>query len=291
MSRRPPDPSTTSGPAPVYRDGSPSFVDRLTDAVSLGVAYSILLHAVLLAMASLVVFNTLARPKGLVITAAETEETVASFDTAVEFDAEEGGESSAVEAELAALRPEVFEPQAVPALLASNVTPVPDPTAQTDGKGQATGDGQGNARGSGQGRRLRAPSNAVSEGRFTAWTIPIPKRRGDTPQPGDAPREGQDYHIVLEIQLPKTVRRYSASDLQGVVIGTDGYRLKLPFRTWYYVDGQLRPVRPGGRLPIVDHRVQILVHVPGAERLVRDRIMLGSRVLAETQRLELVFGT
>ena len=159
----------------------------------------------------------------------------------------------------------------------------------TDGAGQ--GNGRGDASGDGEGRRLKAPSNAVAEGRFTAWTIPIKQRAGEKPKPGDSPRAGQAYHIVIELELPKTLRRYSVNDLVGVVVGTDNYHLELPRQTFYYLNGKLRPVRRGSRLPIVDNRVQVLVFVPGAERQVRDRIRLASRRLAESQQIDLVFGS
>jgi hypothetical protein len=43
-------------------------------------------------------------------------------------------------------------------------------------------------------------------------------------------------------------------------------------------------------LDVIDNRVQIIVKVPGAARLVKDEIRIRSRKLKEEQELTLVFG-
>ena len=263
-----------------------ALLAKILDAPFLSAAYSVLLHAGLLAVAAGVYSQVVERPKGLVVTAAEAEESAATFDTVADFETESGGQTAS-ESEAEVLPPVEIIPEplevALPAMAEASAEAAPEATAE----GESTGEGVGDARGEGSGRRLAAPSNAVQEGRFTAWTIPV----GRGSRPGQSPRPGQAYHIVIELELPSNLRRYSVGDLRGVVIGTDGYHLQLPMQTFYYLDGKLRPVRRGARLPIVDHRVQVLVYVPGAQRLVKDTIRLGSRRLAETQELQLVFGS
>ena len=278
-------PADITAAAPATQ-GKP-LIDRITDAASVGLLLSLILHSLLLAAASLIYIQYASESKGLTVIATEAEE-VASFEDVEEVSFDVGGAETSQIAEEVIATPQPVDPMAVPMLAAlETATPVAESTTESVGSGKGTGSGSG--AGSGKGLRLKAPSNAVSEGRFTAWTIPIPSRFGEKPRPGDSPRPGQSYHIVIELELPKNVRRYTIGDLQGTVVGTDGYRLRLPQQTFYHEEGRLLPVRSSPRLPIVDNRVQILVFVPGARALVRDRIDLRSRRLAETQTLLLRF--
>lgn len=130
----------------------------------------------------------------------------------------------------------------------------------------ASGDGAGGTKGDGAGPGFAMPKggNVVSKGSFTAWTIP------EDPQPG------QNYLIVIQIELPDKVTRYRRSDLSGIVVGTDGYRQAIPGIT-------------RGFLPVKEKRSQLVIQVPGAARLVRDTINVRSKLLKESQRLEIVF--
>ena len=88
--------------------------------------------------------------------------------------------------------------------------------------------------------------------------------------------------IVIEVELPKDLRlrRYPKRDLYGEVKGTDSYRSRLPGNT---------QAERSGYLPIRNGKVQLIVGIPGAESLVKDRIKVGSKLLKESQTLELVF--
>ncbi|MDB4423395.1 hypothetical protein N9276_02315, partial [Rhodopirellula sp.] len=123
-------------------------------------------------------------------------------------------------------------------------------------------------------------ANAVSKGSFTAWTVP------------KNPRPLQNYRIVIEINLPQEVKGYYPRDLSGVVVGTDSYKQTLPFSpgTVTRQSGSTRPLSKFKRITVRKHKVQFLVPVPGAARLVRDRITLRSKLLKEEHSLELVFN-
>jgi hypothetical protein len=138
----------------------------------------------------------------------------------------------------------------------------------------------------GSGILLKVPKSglAVTKGSFTAFTIPA------------HPKPRETYMIVIEVRLKDDVKRYRVSDLTGEVRGTDNYTQKLPCdsrfpnASRYPVEGGTRPLKSSTILDVIDNRVQIMVAVPGAARLVRDRITLKSRRLKEEQELTLVFG-
>lgn len=146
-----------------------------------------------------------------------------------------------------------------------NLIREPNVTGQLDSLiAAAIGSGEGNSEGSGLKFSLPKGGNAVNKGSFTAWTVP------------KDPAPGEDYLIVIQIRLPKKVRRYPRRDLSGMVIGTDDYRQPIPDRT-------------RGFAPVKDRLAQIVIVVPGAAELVRDTIQIRSRMLKEQQTLEIVF--
>ena len=137
-----------------------------------------------------------------------------------------------------------------------------------DGAGAGTAEGDGSGDGA-QTEKITLPGGgkALRAGSFTVWTVP------------PDPRPGEHYAIIIEVDLPPELRlrRYPKRDLYGEVKGSDNYRQRLP--------GDDR----NGFLPIRNGKVQYAVAVPGAERLVKDRVKVGSRLLKESQTLELVF--
>lgn len=146
---------------------------------------------------------------------------------------------------------------------------------------------QGNAGESGDGLFLRIPRSglAVTKGSFTAFTLPA------MPKPKEA------YSIVIEVRLPPEIQRYRVSDLSGHVKGSDKYSQKLPYdpkspsAAGYPVrDGSIRQLDASTVLDVHDNKVQIVVKVPGAARLVRDEIQIRSKRLREEQTLVIVFG-
>lgn len=124
-------------------------------------------------------------------------------------------------------------------------------------------------------------SNAISVGRFTAWSIP------------ENPAPFQNYQIVVEIQFPSEEKKYDLHDLSGLLVGTDRYTQRLPFHagitTFTPQNGTIQPISLTRPIPIIDNRVQVIIPVPGAARMVRDRITLSSKQLGERRTLTLVF--
>lgn len=109
-----------------------------------------------------------------------------------------------------------------------------------------------------------APPRAVREGSFSVWTEPA------------APQAGEPYRIIIQIRLPDGLDRYSVQDLQGVVIGSDGYRKPIP--------GHLT-----GLLPVEAGYARLVVPIVSADEHVRDTVLIRSRRLKESQKLLIAF--
>ena len=159
---------------------------------------------------------------------------------------------------------------------------VGDPSASGEGEGDFVGNEF----------LLRAPENAVRQGRFAAWTHPV-AMRGEQTKPGQAPRPRQSYHIVIEMKLPPHMRSYPVRDLVGSITGSDTYTQTLPKDTFTYNrQGKLIAVDSRDRLPVRNGVVQLVVLVPGASKAgIRDTIKLESRQLKESETLLIVFGS
>ncbi|MCC7419996.1 MAG: hypothetical protein IT428_06945 [Planctomycetaceae bacterium] len=136
-----------------------------------------------------------------------------------------------------------------------------------EGNGQGTGEGDGI--GDGKGLPFAMPGSGgkvTMKGSFTAWTVP------------EDPKPEEDYTIVIQIKLPPGVKKIPKRDLEGSIVeGTDKYRLHIP-----------TPRMPTF-LPVSGEFAQLVVPVPGARSLVRDRITVKSRMLKEIQTLEIEF--
>lgn len=139
----------------------------------------------------------------------------------------------------------------------------------------------------GNGVLLKVPESglAVTKGSFTAFTIPA------NPKPRDV------YSIVIEVRLPDDVKEYRVSDLVGEVRGSDKYVQKIPYdkdapsAAGFQSKGEgFKVLKDSTVLEVFKNRVQIIVKVPGAARLVKDVIRIRSRKLKEAQELTLVFG-
>ncbi|MEZ6062417.1 MAG: hypothetical protein R3C19_18900 [Planctomycetaceae bacterium] len=111
---------------------------------------------------------------------------------------------------------------------------------------------------------LPVPFGAVTNGSFTVWTEP------ENPDPGEP------YKIVVQVQLPKGTEKYNLSDLEGVVVGSDGYRKPIP--------GSQR-----GNLPINSGCVRLIVHIVSADEHVRDTVFIRSKLLKEAAKLLIEF--
>ena len=139
----------------------------------------------------------------------------------------------------------------------------------------------------GGGILLKVPDQgfAVTKGSFTAFTIPA------TPAPM------KPYRIVIEVRLPGDVNKYRVSDLKGEVIGTDGYKQFLPYdkntpsaSRAPAANGKEIVINSSSSIDVINNRVQIIIIVPGARNLVKDRIKIRSKRLREDQDLTLTFG-
>ena len=108
------------------------------------------------------------------------------------------------------------------------------------------------------------PQNAVTAGSFSVWTEP------ENPDPGEP------YKIVVQIRVPDDTDRYSVADLDGVVVGSDGYQKMIP--------GNVR-----GFLPVENGHVRFEVHIVSADENVQDTVFVRSKVLREAQKLQLRF--
>lgn len=108
------------------------------------------------------------------------------------------------------------------------------------------------------------PTSAVSAGSFSVWTEP------------SLPKADEPYRIIIQIRLPEGVTKYSTSDLQGFVVGSDGYRKPIP-------GSNIMP------LAVEDGYVRFVVPIVSADKQVRDTIMIRSRLLKESQELLLEF--
>ena len=159
-------------------------------------------------------------------------------------------------------------------------------TIRTDALASVTGSQDQDSGAVGQSVFFRIPKSglAVTKGSFTAWTEPA------NPGPGEL------YQIIIEIRLPGKMKRYRVSDLSGQVIGTDRYRQKIPYdsraASATRVTAGGKPVTVNSRtvVDVTGDKVQLVIKVPGARRLVKDTIRIRSRRLREEHDLVLVFG-
>ncbi|QDT94700.1 hypothetical protein [Gimesia aquarii] len=152
------------------------------------------------------------------------------------------------------------------------------------GEGEEDGDGKGNGGGD---FKFKPMGNAVTVGSFTAWTVP------------KDPDLNEDYLIIIQVKLPYSYKstRYRASDLSGIVLGTDKHRQSIPWDVRWpnstftpQLKGQVRPVKKGGYLPVKKRVSQLIVKVPGSKiPATRDTIKIESKILKEKHTLEIVF--
>lgn len=223
---------------------------------AIGYAGSLVLHAMLLLCLALWYVSVDEGDSGL------------SFLASLGEDAQELTDFSVpVDAKLDALASPGGDPpqfQVIP--LAEHAMAAPtSPLDMMASSGDSDGVGDSNEDGEGAGPKVLASlgKNAVRKGSFTAWTVP------------EDPRPGEMYLIMIQVELPRDLKRLNKADLSGIVIGTDGYRQVIPGSRGY--------------LPVVDRRAQLVIQVPGAASLVRDTIEVRSKMLGEEQVLQITF--
>lgn len=238
---------------------------------ALGYAVSLVVHFVLLATFSLIVLSTgrggaiLSTELGIEETGAEEYLDTRAFEVSSQID---GGEEAAEIVETVPLELPEFELQ-----VADRIAPNIDGAADGDGQSDSSNDGGGDA----VTFAMPRGGNAVQQGSFTAWTVPA------------NPRVGQDYLIVVEVQIPEGTNRYSRADLVGQLVGTDGYKVMIPDGREFNGEGWRRPKRtPAFRRQ--GNKARIVFFVRGAHQaMVRDTIQIRSRLLDEHQKLQIVF--
>lgn len=111
------------------------------------------------------------------------------------------------------------------------------------------------------------PTHAIQKGSFAVWTLP------------EDPYPGQDYVIVIAIDLPEGTIQYNRSDITGSVFGTDGFVHRVGIGADRYDE----------QFSFDGKNAQLSIDIPGAENLVRDSIQVRSQILSEEQQLEIVF--
>jgi len=111
---------------------------------------------------------------------------------------------------------------------------------------------------------------AVTQGSFTAWTVP------------EDPKPRQDYLVVIQIRLPKKIKQYRKEDLTGFLTGDDGY--KTPIGSYR---GSKYSKKYYGQFD--DLANQFVIKIPGAAEKVQDIINIQSKMLKEKQVLVIVF--
>ncbi len=216
-----------------------------------GFASSCVIHILLLIILSIIVLSGKDKPFAITTTMSDSEDDSFEFDDSLDTEldmaaAAEVDQSAAMQA----LTNELLK-QSVPSALEMNIAAL-------------AGDGEES---NGAGFRMPSSGKVVRKGSFTAWTVP------------EDPMPGQAYLIVIQIKVPKRVKRYSERDLTGFMRGNDGYSTPIGYNQ--------RDRRYYGRFDM--KAKQFVIRIPGAEAEVRDKIHVESKILKEKQELEIVF--
>lgn len=246
---------------------------------------SLLAHIFLIVVMSFVAFGSRTSPEPFSTILSEPEGDYApiQFTGVTDLSEVASGGSKTLNAALTDLNADSLRPTATPELSANAARLAGGKGGDGDGAGM--GDNEGDGFGDGEGFLFKMPKGgkAVLKGSFSAWTVP------------EDPSPGETYMIVIRIKLPAEAKLFRVSDVVGSVTGTDNFSLLIPFDkqrpglTVTERKGNVVAVKVGEYLPIVDGHVQLMVKVPGAAQAVRDTIEIKSKLLKESQRLELVF--
>lgn len=244
----------------------------LTSAASCGYGVSFLFHSALLIGLSAIIYTNLDENESISMFMTDADAMPVEFEEVMDFSLEAAGSPDTQLPQL----------QKIPVDTTTTMNPA---EMLSNSSNAAAGEGEG-GQDEGFGFQFRMPTGgkAVTQGSFTAWTVP------------EDPEPRRDYMIVIRIRLPERTRMYRISDLSGKVVGTDAYVQHLPLdpnrrdmAALYERSGQLVKVRASDRLRVIKNHVQIMIPVKGAASLVRDTIEVKSRMLKEEQKLEIVF--
>ena len=225
-------------------------------AVAAGYGISLLFHCALLIAMSLYYFSDYVQENYIESSIASDEESMVFDDVMdVRIDMPAGDLATSESLETA------MNMELSPNAANQVVTGVEDSVDSLFNEGGDSGNG---------GASFLVPKNAkiFTKGSFTAWT-----------EPND-PGPNEDYSIVITVRLPDRVKRYRATDLSGQVVGTDGYKQKIPGPEYR---------RGSVYLPVVDRHAQLIIEVPGGGPRVQDTIEIRSTTLKEEQKLVIEF--
>lgn len=245
----------------------------LISNASCGYGVSLIVHTVLLAVMSAIVYHSMDDNQSISMIITDADAMPVEFTEIMDLTMEPAGSSQNQ-------LPQLQQIQALNAEAELSVNPF-------DAAGQVAGnDGDGGDTDEGFGFQFSMPEGGkvVSKGSFSAWTVP------------EDPEPYQRYMIVIRIRLPENTKTYRIADLSGKVEGNDYYVQHLPFDPnrkdlipQSERRGQVIKLRTSSRLSVIKNHVQIMIPVKGGASLVRDTIQVKSRMLKEDQRLEIVF--
>lgn len=261
--------NSESSPDNSDRDNSGTGVRRgrlllwLTGTTTAGYAISAFVHSLLIVGLSVVVLPGMsgAGDVSTLVSVSDTEQVIVGGIDRYEFetriDLEGGGR---IEEQLPSVPdPDLLGVEEILKGIRSEVRF--DPLlSQNNGQGEGEQQGDGSMGGSG-GFAMPASGKVVTKGSFTAWTIP------------EDPGPKENYLIVIQVKLPPKYKSMPFDDVTGLVVGTDGYRLRINAHTSKY----LNKTR------------QVVVRIPGAESQIRDTIHVRSQILKEEQDLTIEF--
>jgi len=220
-----------------------------------GMTVSLVVHAILLTVLALIVLHRQSREDAQVfgVFGKPADETVLDLPLNSKLDQATGSEAAPLE----------FVASTVVSDSAAMLATSDRILGAIDGDKQDAGEGD-TCDALGAMSDIRVPESAITKGSFTVWTEP------------EDPLPRQRYFIVIQVQLPKTVKQYRLRDLTGEVHGTDGYYKKI----WYSAT-ERKGVKNGV--------VQLQIPIPGAVQLIKDTIRIKSELLKEEQTIEIVF--
>jgi len=264
-----------------------SLKDRLLKSVTgdqgAGFAFSLILHAVLLAaMAVPIIRNLKVTQEYTTIVQNADEESVVfdqPLDTAMpNLISESAGGDPAMNEPLM----DFDSDRKVPDFQLSDI-------AMAEGVAADNGNN-----GSKSGSRIAEPDSAIKAGNFSVWPWPVEKIKikGNPVlgKAGEFPAPRQDYLIVIRILVPGNRKSVSIRDFSGSVLGTDTYRQVIPEGCYYFAStGRLVPVRTRPKIPVIDGQAELVVRVPGGAAFVEDTISIRSEILDEEQEIKLTF--
>lgn len=122
-----------------------------------------------------------------------------------------------------------------------------------------------------------APSYAVADGRFKAWTVP------------QIPSEKEDYQVFIQVTLPSGggAQSVAKTDLSGLIKGSDGFEQKIE-QAFDKIPGPIPiavPFDPRGKFEVKGGVATLSFFVPYAPRHESDTITVRSKVLNEDATL------